>query len=357
MMKKRSRLLAVLALAGVLTACGSKKDESELKYLRDFKAEDYVKLGEYKGVGISIAEPEVTQEALEGAISSMLSNDPAVEAVEVTGRSVKAGDAANIDYQGKLDGVAFEGGTAQGTDLIIGSGQFIDGFEEGVIGMEIGETRDIDLSFPDPYTRNPDLAGKPVVFTVKVNGIKAWELTDEYVQGLGIEDCETAEDYRSYVNDAMMEQQKEAFDNARINAAVEAAAENAEFKEPPSGMVSRMTEIITNNAAAYARMYGIDIGSYVAYFYGGEADAYQEVLARQAKETVKRYIMFAAIAGEAGIEITDKEFEDTIAREAAEQNYESAQAYKEAIDPEAYREYMLVEEVMDFLAENAVNNP
>ncbi len=357
MMKKRNRLLAVLALAGVLTACGSKKDESGLKYLSDFKAEDYVKLGEYKGVEISVAEPEVTQEALEGAISVMLSEDSKVEPVEVTGRSVKAGDSVNIDYEGKLDGVAFEGGTAQGADLIIGSGRFIGGFEAGIIGMEIGETRDLDLSFPDPYTPNPDLAGKPVVFTVKVNSIKTWELTDGYVQGLGIENCTTAEDYRGYVNDAMMEQQKESFETARLNAAVEGVAECTEFKEPPSGMVARMQETLTNNAAAYAQMYGLDTGTYVAYVYGGKADAYQETLSQQAKEMAKRYIMFSAIAKEAGIEITDKEFEETIAREAAERNYESAEAYKEAIDPEAYREYMLVEEVMDFLAENAVNNP
>ena len=181
MMKKRNRLLADLAMAGVLAACGSKKDESGLKYLSDFKAEDYVKLGEYKGVEISVAEPEVTQEALEGAISVMLSEDSKVEPVEVTGRSVKAGDSVNIDYEGKLDGVAFEGGTAQGADLIIGSGRFIGGFEAGMIGMEIGETRDLDLSFPDPYTPNPDLAGKPVVFTVKVNSIKTWEIGRAHV--------------------------------------------------------------------------------------------------------------------------------------------------------------------------------
>ena len=144
---------------------------------------------------------------------------------------------------------------------------------------------------------------------------------------------------------------------SRLNAAVEGVAECTEFKEPPSGMVARMQETLTNNAAAYAQMYGLDTGTYVAYVYGGKADAYQETLSQQAKEMAKRYIMFSAIAKEAGIEITDKEFEETIAREAAERNYESAEAYKEAIDPEAYREYMLVEEVMDFLAENAVNNP
>ena len=95
----------------------------------------------------------------------------------MTGRPAQEGDTANIDSEGTKDGVAFAGGTAQGMDLELGSGRFIDGFEDGVIGMEIGEEKDLNLTFPDPYDNNPDLAGQPVVFHVKLNSLKAVSYT------------------------------------------------------------------------------------------------------------------------------------------------------------------------------------
>lgn len=371
MKKKILTVMLTLMLAGTLAACGSKDtsegteetvDETEstgeLKYLSDFDAKDYVTLGEYKGVSIDLDEPEVTDEYLNGYIDYVLSRDAV--SVEVADRSVETGDTVNIDYEGKMDGVAFEGGTAQGADLTIGSGSFIDGFEDGIIGMEIGETRDIELSFPDPYKNNPDFSGKPAVFTVTVNSItvkETPELTDEYVAGLGIEECSTTEEFRDYMYNILMEQAQDSFDNERMNAALEIAEANAVFKDVPQGMLNRMNETLTSNISAYASMYGMEIGDYVAYAYGGSADAYQDILLEQAKLMAQRYIMMAAIAQTEGIEITDAELEESIAQETAayaDYGFESEAAYRETIDEEAYREYLLVQEVAGFLGENAV---
>ncbi|MDE7257698.1 MAG: FKBP-type peptidyl-prolyl cis-trans isomerase, partial [Lachnospiraceae bacterium] len=121
---------------------------------------------------------------------------------EVTGRAVENGDTANIDFVGYIDGEAFDGGTGTGYDLTIGAHQFIDGFEDGLIGVNIGETVSLNLKFPDPYERNPDLAGVPVIFEVTVNSISKQvtpELNDEFVQTLGIEGCKTEKDLRDYV--------------------------------------------------------------------------------------------------------------------------------------------------------------
>ncbi len=384
MKKKILAAIITLMMAGTLAACGSKNtddgteeivneaetvgeeeetsapqsnDTSNLKYLADFDVKDYVTLGEYKGVSVDIDEPEVTDEYLDGYIDYVLSYDAV--SVEVADRSVETGDTVNIDYEGKMDGVAFEGGTAQGADLTIGSGRFIDGFEDGIIGMEIGETRDLELCFPDPYT-NPDLAGKPVVFTVTVNSItvkETPELTDEYVAGLGIEECSTTEEFRDYVYDVLMEQAKESFENERMNAALEIAEANAVFGDIPQGMLSRMNETLTSNISAYASMYGMEIGDYVANAYGGSADTYQEVLLEQARMMAQRYIMMAAIAEAENIEVTDAELEESIAEETAayaDYGYESEEAYRETVDEEAYREYLLVQKVADFLGENAV---
>lgn len=389
---KRSLAVIVLSvmLAGALSACGSKSaDDTALtdanesgeegqqeaadtdtltqegsvengavnpakengpKYLSDYRAGDYVTLGEYKGVEIN------ADEFLQQWIDSALAAD--AKTVEVTGRSVELGDIANIDYEGKMDGVAFEGGTAEGTDLEIGSGRFIEGFEEGIIGMEIGETRDIHLNFPDPYKGNPDLSGEPVVFTVTVNSITAKELpvlTDEYVAGLGSEDYSTVEEYKSYMYDLMLSQ--EDFNTQKANAAIESAKANAVFQDMPEGMLNRMYDNLLNTAAAYAYMNGMDVGQYTAYVYGGSPDSYETVLMDQANMMAQHYILMGAIAEQEGIEVTDEELEESISAEAsgyAAYGYESEEAYKAAIDKEAYREYLLVEKTVGFLGESTV---
>ena len=209
--KRLFTALTSFALVWGLTACGG-KDAGELKYVTDFKAEDYVTLGEYKEIEVAVESPEVSDSYLESALSYMLAED--AEYVPVTGRSVVNGDKVIIDFEGKRDGVAFEGGTSSGYELTIGSGQFIDGFEEGVIGMEIGETRDLDLKFPDPYKPNPDLSGVPVVFTVTLHEIsepQVPELTDEYVAGLGLTDCSTVSEYEEYVRERLLEQRQANF--------------------------------------------------------------------------------------------------------------------------------------------------
>ena len=217
MKKKMLAVLLAVTVTMAFTACGDKSKEQDStaedtketaqentedtaeavaeavaekpgSYMKDLRAADYVILGNYKGVEITLDEPEVTDEYLEGYIDYVLQNSAV--STPVLDRPVEMGDVVNIDYVGKIDDVAFDGGTAQGYDLTIGSGRFIEGFEDGCIGMEVGETRDVEATFPDPYTNNPDLAGKVAVFTVTVNSISVEEipeLTDEYVQSLALE--------------------------------------------------------------------------------------------------------------------------------------------------------------------------
>lgn len=129
----------------------------EAAYLDGLNVADYVTLGEYKGLEVSVEAPSVSDESVQSYIDYVLQNNPSLE--EVTGRPVQEGDVVNIDYVGKIDGVAFDGGTAEGYDLEIGSGSFIDGFEDGLIGAEVGETRDVQTTFPEDY-RSAEVAGK-----------------------------------------------------------------------------------------------------------------------------------------------------------------------------------------------------
>ncbi len=359
---KRKLLGSILAAAALtLAACGNTKESEEAGeakeavYLKDIAVEDYVTLGQFEGLEIDLEEPEVTEEYLESYIQFMLANNPVYTLV--TDRAVEMGDVVNIDYEGKLDGVAFERGAAQGADLEIGSGSFIEGFEDGCIGMEIGETRDVEAHFPDPYSSNPDLAGKTAVFTVTVNSISVPQtpvLSDEYVAGLGIEDCESVEDYREFIHDILMEQQRTSFENDKMNLVVERAAENSQVKDAPAGMVERMRSTLLANITSYANMYGMEIGEFVAAEYGGEAEDYEKTLQTLSETMAKRYLLMQAIALEKELEVSDGELDEELAAEAVSYGYESAEEYREAIDVEAFREYLMTQKVIEFLAGSAV---
>lgn len=359
MKKKFFAVMLTVIAAVIFSACGSpKKGETETvenpRYMKELNAADYVTLGEYKNLEL---EPEVTDEYLEGYIEFILQNSAV--AVPVADRTtVETGDVVDIDYAGKLDGVAFEGGTGQTSDLMIGSGSFIDGFEDGCIGMEIGETRDVTATFPDPYQNNPDLSGKEAVFTVTLNSISVMEvpeLTDEYVSGLGIEDCSTVDEYKAFVYDILLEQQSAALEDEDEKAgyAVEAAAANAEFEAPPEGMVDRMNETLLSNVTAYAQIYGADIGEYVSNAYGGSAEDYEATLRGQAEMMAQRYLMMQAIADAEDISVSDKELEEELLADAENYGYKSADEYKEVIDVEAYREYLITQKVMAFISDSA----
>ena len=180
-MKKRTRfafLAAVLLSALLLSSCGS----------FNYKTEDlsrYVTLGEYKNLALEVKMPEkVDDEAIEKALETSLS-DHATTTAAADDYAAKDGDTVNIDYVGKVDDKEFDGGSAEGQDLVLGSGSYIDGFESGLIGKKKGDKVTLDLKFPDPYQNNPALAGKAVVFDVTVNSISvpAYEYDAEIAEG------------------------------------------------------------------------------------------------------------------------------------------------------------------------------
>lgn len=369
---KKKLLTAVLSALMVLTvtACGKKDTgdladsndsdepeyvESDLVYLKDFDVSQYVELGDYKNIEISVEEPTVTEEELEKIIQYWLQERPLN--IPVTDRAAELGDVANIDYVGKLDGVAFEGGTDAGHDLILGSGSFIPGFEDGVVGMEIGETKDLEISFPDSYKNNPDLAGKPVVFTVTLNSLsiqETAELNDEFVAGLGWEGCSNVEEFREYLSGNMLDGKKVQYEEEKEDAIMDELDKITRCKEAPDGMVDRIKDTFLVTVSVYAQMYGVDVGTYVANVYGGTEEEYEETIRGQAGLIAQRYIILAAIAQAEGITISDEEFEEQLREEAADYGYE-VEDYKAEIDTETYREYLLVEKTMDYLVANVAD--
>ncbi len=187
----------------------------------------YVTIGEYKGLTLDNTVEVVTDDAVEGRLEQELQN----KAEEVTDGSVQNGDVVTINYVGTKDGVAFDGGTANNYELTIGSGTFIDGFEDGIIGMKKGETKDLDLTFPEDYASS-DLAGQEVTFKVTLQSFKrAPELTDEWVAKNT--DCKTADDYKKEIRKTLESEAKTNARNTLRETAWNTVLSSSEVKEYP----------------------------------------------------------------------------------------------------------------------------
>lgn len=328
-------------------------DESYMDYL---DVDDFVELGDYLGVEVTLEAPYVSDAQVESYIQSVLANNPV--RTEITDRAVQDGDVTDISYVGTQDGVAFDGGTADNYELTIGSGAFIDGFEDGVIGMKIGETKELNLTFPETYKNNPDLAGAEVVFTVTLNKIYEEtqpELNDEFVAGLGIENVAAVEDYRQYVYDGLMENAQYQYDMDVENAVLNVIYENANFKAVPEAMADRYYDRLVTNMTYQAALYGVDLETFMLYGYGMTAEQYEPDMKESAQRAAEQILMLQAIAEKEGLTVSDEEMEEDIAAKAVEYGYESADAYKEVIGNEVkgYREFVMSEKVTAYLLEKA----
>ena len=375
-MKNKLMKLLLLGMTGMfLAACSGDKSDTQKEestqveesvsaeegteeipiiYFEDIAVDDYVTLGEYKGLEVIQNKAEVTEEELESFIQYSLSSHKHTE--PVTDRDVvENGDVANIDYEGKKDGVAFEGGTAVGYDLEIGSGSFIPGFEEGLVGAKVGEIVDLNLTFPDNYP-SEELAGQEVVFTVTVNSISAYvthELNDEFVQELAIEGVTTVDQFREYAREGL---QAEADSNYHYNLQMQLislAMQNAQIKEPPTELVEKYKKVTTSQLEYQAAMYGVDIETFVQGYFGVDLPTYEKEIEAGALETAKQALLCYKIALEENLQVTEEEMNTKIEESYAAMGYTSADSFKEMVDLKEYKDSMLLDKVFNFLIENA----
>lgn len=312
----------------------------------EFVAEGSIKLGEYKGIPVSTTKAEVTEEELDAQIEQILRTN--AEMVEVD-RAAKDGDTVNIDYIGMLDGKAFEGGTAEKSDLVLGSNSFIDGFEAGLVGVKKGDKKDLNLSFPEVYSNNPDLAGKAVVFQVTVNSVmeeQLPELNDGFVLKNSPEDLNVA-NYKKRLKDDMLKQKEYQIESQRNFAIIDAILANSEIvcaTEDVDKEYNNQLQMFTSEAA----MYGLDFATY-ASMYGMDEAGFKNEIRTMSKEGVKQKMVFAEIAKNENIAVTDED-----RTELAKMNkLEDAAALIEQYGQEEVDYAALSQKVMNFLVENA----
>lgn len=351
MKKKILTFLCLLGAAALLGGCG--EEETRLSAM---KTEKYVTLGEYKNLEVSVPAPvEVTDDYRQNYIDYVLSRHAQWE--EVTdGRTAQLGDLVNIDYVGKRDGVAFDGGSDTGFDLELGSGSFISGFEDGLVGVAAGETKDLDLTFPDPYPNNPDLAGAPVVFTVTVNSIsekKTPELTDDFVKTLDA-GCDTVAEYETYVTELLEKDAQDTYENNLETALLDKAMENCTFKEPPKAMVDQYYDRSVRNLTKLAASAGMSLETLVTGYYGTSMEEFETQAREGATQSCKEALMLQAIANKEGITVSQEEIDDALQEAVENGGYADVDSLKTELGEDNYEDYVMCDKVLALLKESAV---
>ena len=318
----------------------------------DYKALDYVKLGDYKGLEVTLASTDVTDEEVEQQVETNLNNNDKSE--EIKEGTVENGDVANIDYEGKLNGKAFDGGTAEGYDLTIGSGSFIDGFEDGLIGKKIGDTVDLNLTFPKDYS-STDLAGKEVVFTVKINSVKrAPKLTDELAAEISNNEYKTAEAYNNYIKEDLEKTKKENQHNQELNDLVALAYQNATVNDYPQEMIDYQLEQVTSYYKSYADQYGMEYADFLKQQVGMTEEEFVKQMTETVKQSLGQEMVLRAIAETEGVEISDEKFQEKASEYAAQMGSTDVDAFISQYGKSTIMASILQDEAVKILEKNAV---
>ncbi len=309
-----------------------------------------VELGKYKGIKIDKIEHTVSDEDVDSAIANEQKKNARV--IYVEDRAVEKGDIAVIDFDGSVDGVAFDGGKGEDYELEIGSNTFIPGFEDQLIGAKTGEDVKVEVKFPEEY-HAADLAGKDAVFMCKVKSIKTKELpelNDDFASE--VSEFDTLDEYKKSVREKL---EKEAEDRTKAeieNAVVKAVVEKAKF-DLPDAMVEAEVDRSVNDFAQRLSYQGLDINTYLSYM-GGDMEAFRANFKEQAKTTCSTSLVIEAIMKAEGIEVEAEEFETNLVDMSKKYNME-LDKLKELISDEE-KENMKKDMAMSKTVEMLVNN-
>lgn len=327
--------------------------------MADVDTTQYVTLGQYKGLTITVESPkEPTDEEITSYIYSYYASS-AIETVEVTDRAAVDGDSVNISYEGRIDGELFDrGSTAEGdtAELVLGSGSYIPGFEDGVVGMKPGETKDITVTFPDEYPT--EQAGKEAVFTVtlvSINETIKHELTDELVADLGM-GVTTVDELKAQAKAELEAENQEAYESECTNAVFNTVLNDCTFTQnPPAELVAYYKSAYVQQVESYAAMFGISQEEFLLNYYGMTVDQFEEETTSAATSQAQEALVIEAIADAEGL----SDVSDADLNAAAEQYindygyYESVDAMFEVVSKDEFRDlYVIYNSVVEFLLEN-----
>ena len=279
-----------------------------------------VTLGEYKGVEVPKQVIEVTEEEIQAEVDKERENNSRI--INVDDRAVAQGDIVVLDYEGFVEGVAFEGGKGENHELTIGSGSFIPGFEEALIGSKIDEDVDVNVIFPEEY-QEEKLAGKPAVFKCKVHEIKVKELPeadDDFAKD--VSEFDTLDEYMDNIKKDLTEKKEKEAKKAKETAAIEKAVENAEM-EVPDPMVAEQVKQMAEDFSRRIQSQGLTIEQYFQ-FTGMTAEKFMEQMKPEALKRIQNSLVLEAVAKAEDIQASDEKLEEEIVK--------MAQTYKMEVD-------------------------
>ena len=310
-----------------------------------------VVLGAYKGIEVEKPTYTVEDADVEREIEQEREKNARFVGVE---RAVENGDRVILDYSGSVDGEKFDGGTAEDQPLVIGSGTFIPGFEEQMVGMNVGEEKDITVTFPEEY-HAPDLAGKEAVFHVKVREVQVKELPaldDEFAKD--VSEFDTLDELRADKRKMMEERAAENEKAARENLCIKAVCDNATV-EIPAVMIDRQVNYMLQDIAYRLSMSGISLEDYCK-FSGSDIDSMRESYKPEAENRVKMQLVIEAVGKAENVACTDEELEADVAA-YAEQNNTSVEEFKKQLTESDYdylRDRKTAEKTIALIVDNAV---
>lgn len=310
-------------------------------------------LGSYVGVEVNMTPEEVTDDAVEKEVSAKLQSATTTE--EVTDRTdVQSGDIANIDYTGYMDGEAFEGGSATGTDLVIGSGTFIPGFEDGLIGATVGETVDVEVTFPEDY-KQTDYAGKAATFKVTVNAIKKQvtpELNDDWVKNNS--EYTTVDEYKASVRTQLEEAAAQKVVDTKASRALETIYNNSTIVGYPDGEIDDYVQYMNSYYEYYASMLGTTLDNLISSYFGMTNDEFTQQLNSIAEANIGTEMICYCIANKEGMTLTDDEYKEAAQKYATDNGFETVEEFESKYSKSQIYDRIIMDRVMEYVAENAV---
>ena len=306
-----------------------------------------VTLGQYKGLEVEKTEVSVSDEQVQAELDRMAQNVASTETVE---RAAEMGDTANIDFEGFDNGVPFDGGKGDNFDLKLGSGQFVPGFEEQIVGMNAGEETDIDITFPEDY--HAELAGKAVVFHVKLNKVTATnvpELDDEFAKD--VSEFDTLDELKADIRAKALENAQKQADSAFENAAVEKAAENVTV-DMPAALIESELDNQMDRFGYQLQMSGYSMEQY-AKMMGGDVSTMRNAFRPAAEKQAKINVTLEKIAEVEGIEVSEEDM--TAEFETLAKQYElTVEKIKEMVPAEEIKQSLKTRKAVKVITESAV---
>lgn len=347
-MKRFVRILAVaLAMVFCLTGCIVKKTDLYPDVTK------YVVLGQYTGIEVDMKSDVSEAELLIGIENKLIEKELA-EYVDSERLVVELGDKVNIDFVGTVDGVAFDGGTAQAQELVIGSGAFIEGFEEQLIGAGLGKSVTVSVTFPKNYS-SAELAGKAAEFAVKINAIQDCrydELTDEFVKTNF--DYATVQAFRDATLQELQQAKLTYKQNSKSSMVLSQVMNNAQIVALPQDQLEKYKQSTIASYKSYAAQYGMSYEDFLSAYLQMSAEAFEQYAQESAESTLRQELVLQAIANAEQLTFTSAEYSEYLSQMAASYGYDSLTTLVSDVGNDVLQKSMLLQTALNFIADNAV---